>query len=383
MNSRANRSLGFAVVGTVVMLALSPSVVRGVNAFVQRAETTGDADMPIVLANAALGPDARASVAPWTPIMMRAWAQDVSAYAQAVATASVNEAHATRLLEAYWQDYSKAWAVIGAARTRVMADLLAREARNTAPNDGRASAFATPDASLAAAADWLTFIDKARDLRHLARMNGSTDRVLSLALAAAAPAPLEPLAVLQNAEWIEIVGRRSYLPPEVLAAIVDNEQSGGRLAYGLSSALRGIADTLALRAARQLGDSGVFGRVSKTIGLAQMSWQDAIAQRPRFHALGLAFGVPFPKTEVEARVILGQPYANLLLSASRLRGYLNEAYGRPSLDTTPYGANAYVVGPAWHNRPDLASSGQTFPYAFNAFFKACLYASFLGNAVSG
>ncbi|HEX2863585.1 MAG TPA: hypothetical protein VHN99_03365 [Deinococcales bacterium] len=345
----------------------------------QRAETSGDAEMPLDLANAALN-DSKPGAAPaWTLPMQAAWAADVAAYARAVAAAGVNDAHAARLLEAYWQDYEKAWAVIGPDRARVMADLLTRDARNTGANDGRSSAFATPDASLAAANDWLAFIEKSGQLRHRARLNGSHDRVLALALSAAAPAPLEPLPVLRNARWIVQAARKTSLPPEVLAAIVDNEQSGGRLAYGLSSALRGVADTLALRAARQLGDSGPFGRLSRTIGLAQMSWQDALAQKPRFHALGLAFGVAFPRTEVEARVILGQPYANLLLSASRLRGYLNDASHRPNLDTAPYGVNAYAIGPAWHNRPDLASSGQTFPYEFNAFFKACLYAGYLGG----
>jgi hypothetical protein len=361
-----------ALVILLIVLALSPSVVRAVTGLAVLSEARGEALSARALA---LTPPQERE-APITPELLEAWAPKAGGYLSALTKAGVSEARAARLLEQFWAVFSEATALLGVEVAAAAADVLTLEARASGDEDGRASSFATPEGSLTASGRWLDFIRKSRRILVVTPRTNSM-RPLALALAAISPYPLEPLPVLRNARWIKAAGDRTYIPGEVLAAIIDNEQSGGRLAYGLSSALRGIADTFALQEARHSGSSGLVGRLSRTIGLTQMSWEDALVQRSRFHSLGLAFGVPFPQTEAQVRVLLGQPYANALLAASRLRGYLNADRGYDRLATTPHGVRAYWAGPAWHNRPDLASSGQDSAYAFHGFWKSALYRDLL------
>lgn len=179
--------------------------------------------------------------------------------------------------------------------------------------------------------------------------------------------PIAPHHVLPHAQEIRAAAHALGLPPGVLAAIVDNEQHGGDKALGLSRGVREVADGIALT----LGEAPF----SRTLGLAQMSWEDALRQEERLHRFGAWDPArPFPRTELEAREALEDPYLNLLFTASRLRGYFNALLGLPPRDTRllddPW---LYYLGPAWHNHPLRAQNLETWEDSFHGFFKGLLY----------
>lgn len=223
---------------------------------------------------------------------------------------------------------------------------------------------------------WLEFIGGVRRAR--SRLEAMTVRDRAAALRSNAPFPLEPRPMLEHRAEFLRAARAAKIPPEVLGAIVDNEQSGANLMLGLSGTLREVADGLALTEARLTGRSSVLGGFSSTLGLAQMSWHDALGQAPRLRSMGSRLGAAFPTSELEMRALLEDSGANLTFTASRLRGYLNASLHRPSLDLRAFPRGwASLEGPLWHNRPDLARAGRVNAYAFHAFFKVCLYAVLL------
>ena len=303
--------------------------------------------------------------APSAALLAR-YAQLVPSYLSALAPQHPSVRRQTRLLEAHFRLYRQARALIGVAQADALLHLLALETRNQDPARQRASVFGSPEAALDNAARWLGLIHQVE--------RTVPGPALDRQIAALAPVPMAPEVVRQNARWLRWAAADAHLPPAVLAAIVDNEQAGNRVAYGLAGHLRDLTDTVALRTTQMYGASGLAGRLSQTVGLSQMSWQDALLQRGRMQALGLSLGAPFPENEEGARDLLQRPAANLLFAASRLVGYLNFVEGvRPDSATPHTDAWVYFLGPGWHNNPALASSGQVWPYAWNAFFKACLY----------
>jgi hypothetical protein len=274
----------------------------------------------------------------------------------------------TRLMEQHYDLYRQARVLYGPAQASALMRLLTVETGNQAAGLARRSVFSSPEAALANARDWLTFT------RHVLDERAGGRRDLARLIESGSPVPMAPEVVLRHARWIRRAANHTNLPRGALAAVVDNEQAGASLAYGLSGLLRDFTDTAALRATQVYGRSGWTGELSKTVGIAQMSWQDALGQRQRLRAMGVHLGVPFPQDEEESRTLLARPYANLLLTSSRMVGYLNRTEGVGANSVLPHtDAWVYFLGPGWHNNPALASGGETWPYAWNAFFKACLY----------
>lgn len=296
------------------------------------------------------------------------YAQSAQPFQQALNELQVGERRRVTLSEAHFRLFLRASPLLGQARTDAMLEMLSSEIRNQNPGRGRRSVFSSPEAALDSAQEWLRYLAWA-----------SSQPRGAAALEAAAPVDLAPGVVLAHAQDILAAANAAHLAPGMLAAIVDNEQSGQERLYGLAGLLRNLTDTAALRTSEAYGESGLSGDLSQTVGLAQMSWQDALGQRTRFHELGMSLGgLNFPTTEAQARLALKDARAGLLLTASRLVGYLDVQEGekaRPHL-----GARTYFTGPGWHNNPALLSSGQTWPYAWNAFFKACLYGELLARS---
>ena len=295
----------------------------------------------------------------------RSYASTAQGFQRALDGLQVGERRRLALSEQHYQLYLQADAVLGAARSAALMDLISSEIRNQNQGRGRRSVFSSPEAALNDAHIWLRYLSWA--------LTGPRS---AAQLAQAAPVPLAPGVVFGHAQDILAAASAAHLAPGVLAAIVDNEQSGQGRLYGLAGVLRSLTDTVALRTSEAYGESGLSGSLSQTVGLAQMSWQDALGQRPRFHQLGMTLGdLPFPTNEAGARRALQNPRAGLMLTASRLVGYLDEQDGPEARPHTS--AQTYFTGPGWHNNPALLSSGQTWPYAWNGFFKACLYGSML------
>lgn len=270
--------------------------------------------------------------------------------------------------------------LLGPQRAYTLAELLGRNVPESIPL-ANLPGFDSRRAELAAARRWLEFIRAVRDARSALEAMTLLDR--ARALIRAAPFGFDPRPILEHRRSFVRAARISKLPVEVLAAIVDNEQSGGQLALGLSGASRALADQLALGESRLMGRSSLFGGFSQTLGLSQMSWRDALLQGPRLRAMGAKFQAPFPRLEPEVRALLERDDANLILTASRLRGYLNASLGRASLDLSAFPRGwASLEGPLWHNRPDLARAGKVNAYAFHAFFKACVYAMLIGGRLA-
>jgi hypothetical protein len=219
----------------------------------------------------------------------------------------------------------------------------------------RPSAFGSPEEALAASRRWLEAIG--------ALKRGQTPDTRKL--------PLALEHVLPYRQEIRRAAQRLHFPSGVLAAIVDNEQYGGDRALGLSRGIRSLADELAESLSETTGSAGLL---SRTLGLAQMSWEDALRQQPRLERFAAWPYPSFPRTELEARQALEDPARNLLLTASRLRGYFNAALGL-SWSNTRYLAGhwLYYLGPAWHNWPTGARQQATWPYAFHGFFKGMFY----------
>ncbi len=270
---------------------------------------------------------------------------------------------------------SQARDLLGAERTQTLNDLLGRNVPEGVPM-ANLSGFDSRRAELEAVWNWLNLIRVVRASR--SQLEAMTIQNRAIWLEENTPFPLEVRPFFEHRAELKHAAQAANLPPEILAAIVDNEQSGARLAFRLSGVARVIADGLALTEARATGRSSVMGGFSSTLGLAQLSWRDAIQQRARLRAMGVRFVPSFPTSEPEMRALLEHEDANLMLTASRLRGYLNASLNRPSLDLRDVSRGwASLEGPLWHNRPDLARTHRVNAYGFHAFFKACLYAVLL------
>lgn len=257
---------------------------------------------------------------------------------------------------------SSAQLLLGEEAARAVAWLLRLEVRNQA--EGKRSAFKTPLEALEKAEAWLHSIGQAKR-REAVNLEGL---------------PTAPGYVLSHQEEIRAAAAALRIPAGVLAAIVDNEQYGGDKALGLSRGVREVADETALALAKQEGQAPF----SRTLGLAQMSWEDTLRQKPRLERFGAWDPArPFPKTETEAREALKDPYLNLLFTASRLRGLFNALYGLPTEDTRsledPW---LYYLGPAWHNYPFRAQNLETWEDSFHALFKGLLYQVVLEDSVA-
>lgn len=297
--------------------------------------------------------------------VVKLYAASAQVFQQALDELQVGERRRVTLSEQHFRLYQQALPLLGEARSAEMLDLLSTEIRNQNPGRARRSVFSSPEAALGNVEQWL---------RYIAWATGQPRG--AAALEAAAPTALAPGVVLGNRQDILAAAHAAHLAPGMLAAIVDNEQSGQGRLYGLAGLLRNLTDTVALRTSEAYGESGLSGDLSQTVGLAQMSWQDALGQRARFHELGMSLGgLPFPTDEPQARLALADTRAGLMLTASRLVGYLDVQEGEAARPHTS--AQTYFTGPGWHNNPALLSSGQTWPYAWNGFFKACLYGALL------
>ncbi|WP_425148266.1 hypothetical protein [Deinococcus sp.] len=303
------------------------------------------------------------------------YARQVQGFQSALDELDVGEGRRVALSEEHFALFLQAWPLLGAARSAALLEMLSAEIRNQNPARARRSVFSSPEAALGNVEVWLGYLRWATlppgSSAPRAGLHGAAE------LEAAAPVPLAARTVLAHAPDIRAAASAAHLAPGMLAAVVDNEQSGQGRLYGLAGLLRNLTDTAALRTSQSLGESGLSGDLSQTVGLAQMSWQDALLQRPRFRELGMNLGQPFPLDEAEAREALANPRANLLLTASRMVGYLDEQEGKRARPHAS--APTYFTGPGWHNNPALLSSGQTWPYAWNGFFKACLYGVLLAD----
>jgi hypothetical protein len=351
--ARLRRGRLVSLLVVAVALGFSPTVAPQISRLLH------PAPVPEVLPSLKTPPSTSASV--------RAYAASVQGFQQALDDLQVGERRRVTLSEQHFQLYLQAAPLLGQARTTALMELLSNEIHNQNPGLSRRSVFSSPEAALNDAQSWLRFLSWA-----LQRPRGAAE------LALAAPVPLAPSTVLGHAQDIRAAASSAHLAPGMLAAIIDNEQSGQGRLYGLAGFLRDLTDTAALRTSEAYGESGLSGNLSQTVGLAQMSWQDALGQRNRFHELGMSLGgLPFPTSEADARLALQDARAGLMLTASRLVGYLDEQEGK---DARPHtSAHTYFTGPGWHNNPSLLSSGQTWPYAWNGFFKACLYGALLSR----
>jgi len=304
--------------------------------------------------------------------VMQSYALTTPSFQRALADVRVSERRRLNLAQAQYQTYLQARQTLGRARASAVMRLLDTEIRNQNPALSRRSVFGSPEAALNNVQSWLAFLAWAAETR-------PGDR----ALARQAPVPIAPQIVRIHRQNLLRAANALHLTPGGLSAILDNEQAGARSGLGLSGWLRTFTDTVALRATEAYGSSGATGHLSRTVGLTQMSWEDAVGQAERLRSLKVTLNGPYPTDEAQARAALNSPYDHFLLSASRLRGYLLASLPtKPEPDADPldpalqaYLTDAWTnfLGPAWHNNPALASSGQTWPYAWNAFFKACLY----------
>lgn len=272
-----------------------------------------------------------------------------------------------KLLAQHWSIYLAARRVMGPSKASAMLKLLAQEVANQDLSAGRRSVYGSPEGGMEQLVAWLDFLHQVQNTPP------RTDQQWNTFLKENAPVRLMPQETLRHRIEIIRAARAFRFPAAILAAIVDNELAGSDSAYGLAGRLREFTDVVALRNAQLYGNSGLSGNLSKTVGIAQMSWEDSLLQKERFRAFGKSIRL-FPQNESQARTQLLRPDQNLLFTASRLRGYLNAALGFGPLDTQIVtAANAYFLGGAWHNSPDKAQKGHMWPYAWNAFFKACLY----------
>ncbi|MGQ9753121.1 MAG: hypothetical protein ACUVQD_00365 [Thermaceae bacterium] len=255
---------------------------------------------------------------------------------------------------------SSAHLLLGEEAAKAVARLIRLELQNQI--QGKRSAFKTPMEALEHAQAWLSAIGQAK------RKNPVHLDTL----------PTAPAYVLAHKEEIRAAASALRIPPGVLAAIVDNEQYGGDKALGLSRGVREWADSAALALAER--GKAPF---SRTLGLAQMSWEDALRQKPRLEGFGAwDMARPFPTSELEARKILEDPYFNLLFTASRLRGLFNALYNLPAEDTRPLEDPwLYYLGPAWHNYPFRAQNLETWEDSFHALFKGLFYQVILEDSV--
>lgn len=271
------------------------------------------------------------------------------------------------LVRSFLQTKSSAQIILGPAAAQAVARLLRAEFRNQVRR--QPASFDSPEAALASAQRWLVAIRALKE--------GRTPSLQHL--------PIEPAHVLPYRLEVQRAAQALGIPKGILAAIVDNEQMGGDRVFGFAREVRQVADTLAAELAQNLGDSGGAGLVSQTVGLAQMSWRDALKQETRLRRFGAWDPAqPFPASEAQARAALDNPYLNLLFTASRLRGYLNHSLGLSPSDTRRlWGYWLFYLGPAWHNWPPGADAYATWPYAFQGFFKGLFYQTLLSAEPPG
>lgn len=280
-----------------------------------------------------------------------------------------------KLLQSHWHLFLVSRRTLGPAKTAALLKLIAREVSNQDVTAGRRSVFNSPEVALEQAHNWLNFLHAVQNRPF------QNHQELYAFLEEQAPLRLAPEQILRYRVSIMRAARAFHFPAAALAGLVDNELSGTDSAYGLAGKLRDFTDVIALRNAQLYGSSGVTGNLSRTVGIAQMSWEDSLLQENRFQAFGVA-RFRFPQNEAQARTLLLKPDQNLLFTASRLRGYLNAALGLSSLDTQIVtNAEVYFLAGAWHNSPERAQLGHTWGYAWNGFFKSCLY-EFLFQHVS-
>lgn len=265
--------------------------------------------------------------------------------------------------------YQQSRWLLGGSQTHVWVRLLVLEMR--AESRGKVSLFYSPDAALESSRRWFALIHTSLNAPIEPR-----NPIFVEVLASITPSISVPEVVALNSRDILSAAHLTHLSPGLLAAVVDNEQAGGKLAYGLSGGIRQMAANIAQHESIA-GNSGIWRHLSHNLGLTQMSWEDAEKQGPRLKALGINW-ITVPHNEFEARQILRSPRLNVLFAASRLRGYLNAYYNRPSNDTRPYtDAWLYVIGLGWHNRPEWMVNTAVWNYTWNGFFKAALYEHFL------
>jgi len=272
--------------------------------------------------------------------------------------------HREKLVADFLQTKASAHTLLGPAAAQAVARLLRAEFSNQALR--RPATYDTPEAALASVQAWLVAIRALKE-------GGNPDLHNLL---------IEPSHVLPYQFDVQNAARALRIPQGILAAIVDNEQMGGDKVFGFSREVRELADQLAAELAQSMGTSGNTGLISQTIGLTQMSWQDALKQETRLRRFAAWDPQqPFLANEAEARLALSNPYLNLLLTASRLRGYLNYQLGLDPNDTRYLSDYwLYYLGPAWHNWPPGADATATWPYAFQGFFKGLFYETLLSQA---
>ena len=355
--------VSLAVVG--IALAFSPTVAPLVDRLLHPPQTPA-LTLPLL------------STPPSTSAQVQAYARQVQTFQSALDELQVGERRRVTLSEQHFQVFLQAWPLLGGARTQALLTLLTAELRNQNQARGRRSVFSSPEAALNNTQDWLRFLTwatvPARAPGHAPRagLHGAAE------LEAAAPVPMAVRTVLGHAQDIRAAASAAHLAPGMLAAIVDNEQSGRSKLYGLAGVLRTLTDTVALRTSESLGESGLSGNFSQTVGLAQMSWQDTLLQKSRFHELGMNLGQPFPANEAQARRALANARAGLLLTASRMVGYLDEQEGEGRPPATPR-PRRISAAPAGTTTRRCCRAGRPGPYAWNGFFKACLYGVLLAD----
>ncbi|HWG84475.1 MAG TPA: hypothetical protein VNT60_03240, partial [Deinococcales bacterium] len=157
---RAVRNL--TVLALLAVIALSPSVVRAVTSLALLEEARGEAAAAPALA-VAQPADSTALV---TPELVAAWAPKAAAYGRVLEASGIGGGRSARLLEGFWVVFSQSAASLGLEVASAAADLLVLEARASAVA-ARASAYPTPEASLAASERWLDFIRLSRRIVQL------------------------------------------------------------------------------------------------------------------------------------------------------------------------------------------------------------------------
>jgi plasmid stabilization system protein ParE len=166
-------------------------------------------------------------------------------------------------VRSFLQTKSSAQIILGPAAAQAVARLLRAEFRNQALR--QPASYHSPEAALASAQRWLVAIRALKE--------GRSPNLYHL--------PVEPAHVLPHRLEVHRAAQALGIPKGILTAIVDSEQMGGDKVFGFSREVRQVADVLAAELAQNLGDSGGAGLVSQTVGLAQMSWQDALKQEAR------------------------------------------------------------------------------------------------------
>lgn len=351
-----------ATLTLVVMLSLSPSVSWGVSRYFENLRERALNQTPEAVSTLPVAP-----VGVPRSDVIREYAPQSVTFETTLDGLQISAERRIRLLETHWKLYLTSRRTLGKAKTIALLKLLHQELGNQDVTTGRRSVFNSPEVALEQVTGWLNFFHAVQN------RSFKSNKELEQFLNDHSPIRLVPSQVLAQRTGILKAARAFRFPPAALAGVVDNELSGTDSAYGLAGKLRNFTDVIALRNAQLYGSSGVTGNLSRTVGIAQMSWEDSLLQKPRFVSFGLNVK-GFPTHEAQARLVLLKPDQNLLFTASRLRGYINAALKKQPLNSQIVtNAEVYFLAPAWHNSPEKAQKGYTWGYAWNAFFKACLY----------